>query len=457
MTAPHDLSPVREPRRGVLPKVLLAIVLVAMFVGGIASFFWDDIRGLGGGIGSPEVRGEILWESDRLAAQLGPGGWVTHPGEGGDYVARNVRTDEQWTFGEAVAQREITADGVVLQPDEHTLRVQREGSTQTATTEQIADAHGDDDLWPGADIELVGVSDEHVAALTCLAPSRAGLNDDVEGGTRVLAGIALEDASVAWTHDTEVPCGIDSPTMAYPSTLPAQQYLLVEESEEQSHAVDLATGEVVREWTGTRRSDLTIQGEHVLEPKGEDAVAWRSLATGKALATVECAGARAGDPQEITRQLGPEVTPFVECRDETHYVRGDDFVAVDAPPARGPVSSDEVSVGDTLVRHTGDGFALRDAVSGREVATVDVPEDAEIGRFGPLGRLISFTEVDTGGDRPTVHYRVVDSTSGELVLDSGEGMRGGAKVTPEGEIMVTLDDEDPTGSRVWVAGTKGTS
>ena len=88
-----------------------------------------------------------------------------------------MRTGESWTIGDLASQMSISQDGVVVQPDEAKVLVQREGSTSTRTTKEIADEFGDDDLWGGENVEVVAMGDEQVVVVTCLAPSPARLNE----------------------------------------------------------------------------------------------------------------------------------------------------------------------------------------------------------------------------------------------------------------------------------------
>lgn len=128
MTAPHDLSPQTGPRTGIfMLKVVGVLVLVGMFCAGVLSFVPGGLGGIFGGDDPPEVEGNVVWDSEDLAIQLGPNGWLTHPGDGGDYVARNVRTGESWTIGDLASQMSISQDGVVVQPDEAKVLVQRRG------------------------------------------------------------------------------------------------------------------------------------------------------------------------------------------------------------------------------------------------------------------------------------------------------------------------------------------
>ena len=113
------------------------------------------LAALSGRLDPPEVSGNIVWDSEDLSVQLGPDGWVTHPGGGGDYVARNVHTGESWTIGELDSQMSISQDGVVVQPGDAKVLVQREGSTSSRTTKEIADELGEDDLWGGEDVQTV--------------------------------------------------------------------------------------------------------------------------------------------------------------------------------------------------------------------------------------------------------------------------------------------------------------
>ena len=59
---------------------------------------------------------------------------------GVDYVARNVHTGESWTIGELDSQMSISQDGVVVQPGDAKVLVQREGSTSSRTTKEIAES-----------------------------------------------------------------------------------------------------------------------------------------------------------------------------------------------------------------------------------------------------------------------------------------------------------------------------
>lgn len=458
MTAPHE-TPTR--RRRSLPRTLLTgvgvLALVAMFAAGVVSFLPGGLAGLTGRGGPPEVEGKVLWTSEDLAIQLGPNGWLTHPGDGGDYVARNVRTGESWTIGDLSSRREITPDGVVVQSEGQRILVQREGATHTTSTTKILAEFGDDRLWPGTNSQLVGVSERHVAVLTCLAPKPSSLMDEVEGGRAVLAGVDLRDASVDWTRDTGAGCGVDAAQGFYPSTLPAQRYLLLEPAEEQVMAVDLDTGSVAQRWSGAKRYWFAVQGEHVLATDGQGTATWSSLRTGKQIDEVSCPLMSVGDPGDISRQLSPEATPFVECRDSVQVVGADGFTEIATPPVGEgePVADgDEVAVGHLVLRREGAIIHLSNGLTGKAIGDLDVPEDFVVGRYAPSGRLVHFVAWESDGPRNTGSYRAFDTVTGELVVSTGEGMRTGADASPDGIIVVESDDEDLEGTRLWVAGTK---
>lgn len=438
------------------------LALVGMFAAGVISFLPGGLDGLMSRTASPQVEGQVLWDSEDSAVQLGPAGWITHPGDGGDYVARNVRTGESWTIGELSSRREITPDGVVVQPDGGRILVQREGSTHTTTTTRILEEFGDDRLWPGTNSQLVGVSERHVAVLTCLAPKPSGLLDEVEGGHAVLAGVDLQDASVDWTGDTGAGCGVDVAQVGYPSTLPAQRYLLLEPAEEQVMAVDLDTGSVAQRWSGAKRYWFAVQGEHVLETDGQGTATWSSLRTGKQIAEVSCPLMSIGGPGDTSRQLSPEATPFVECRDSVQTVAEGGFTEIATPPfpEGEPISDgDEVAVGHMVLRREGAVVHLSDGLTGEAIGDLDVPEGFEIAAYGPVGRLLTFVDVAEGGDRNTIDYRVFDTTTADLVLAAGPGMSTGADLSPDGLVLADLDEDfvDEDQPRTWVAGPKKNS
>lgn len=460
VTAPHDLSPQTGPRTGVfMLKVVGVLVLVGMFAAGVISFLPGGLGRLVASQDPPEVSGNIVWDSEDVAIQLGPNGWLTHPGDGGDYVARNVRTGESWTIGDLASQMSISQDGVVVQPDEAKVLVQREGSTSTRTTKEIADEFGDDDLWGGENVEVVAMGEEQVVAMTCLAPSPARLHEEVEGGSAVLAGLSLDDAAINWVRDIGLECGPGALQLGKPRTMPAQQYALVEVDEDHQVVVDVATGESVLERSGSPRRDIVISGDKALVREGDETVAWRSLRTGKEITRVECPGASPGRPDEISQQLAPEVTPFVTCRDSVQVVQDDAFVEIDAPPAvtgEALPEGREVAHGRHLLTREGGKVTLRDALQDKEIGVLDVPEDLALGAFGPVGRLITFVEFDTGGERSRGTYVAFDSRTGDLVVRTNGVMRSGADVSPDGVILVEADDEEIEGTRLWVATTKDT-
>ena len=458
MSAPHDLSP--QPSRAVprALKVVGVLALVGMFAAGVVSFLPGGLGALTGRLDPPEVSGNIVWDSEDLSVQLGPDGWLTHPGGGGDYVARNVHTGESWTIGELDSQMSISQDGVVVQPGDAKVLVQREGSTSSRTTKEIADELGEDDLWGGEDVQTVALGEEQVVVTICVAPSPSRLTEEVEGGKAVLAGLSLEDASIDWVKDVGIECGPDARPLSKPRTLPAQQYALLVPSEEHLLVIDVATGEVVLERSGRPRSDIVISGDKALVNESDDTVGWRSLRTGEELARVECPWASPGRPDEITQQLSPEVTPFVTCRDRVHVVEDDDFVEIDAPPVdTGEELPDgqQVAHGRHLLQRDGDQVTLWDGLQDKEIGVLDVPEGMKLGGFGPVGRLITFTEFDTRGERPRGAYRAFDTRTGEMVVTTNGVMRAGADTSPDGVILVEADDEDIEGTRLWVAVPKG--
>lgn len=311
MTVPHAADP--QPSNRTFKRVLGAVgvlALVAMFVAGVISFLPGGLGSVLDRVDPAQVDGQVLWTSEDIAVQLGPGGWLTHPGEGSEDVVRNVRTGETWTVDDMTSTREVTEDGVVVQPDAEALHIKREGSSDSTSTTEIADAFGDEDLWPGTNLQLVGMSETHVVAATCLAPKPSNLYDEPEGGRYVLAGVALEDASVTWTLDTRGACSAEFGVHGFPSTLPAQEYLLLEPAEEQIMAVDIDTGTVAQRWSGAKSHWFAVQGEHLLASDGQGSVTWSSLRTGKELADMSCDGATVGRPGDISRQMAPWATPF---------------------------------------------------------------------------------------------------------------------------------------------------
>ena len=461
MTVPHAADP--QPSNRTVKRVLGAVgvlALVAMFATGVVSFLPGGLGGVFDRADPPQVDGQVLWTSEDIAVQLGPGGWLTHPGEGSGDVVRNVRTGETWTVDDMTSTREVTEDGVVVQPDAEALHIKREGSSDSTSTTEIADAFGDEDLWPGTNLHLAGVSETHVVAATCLAPKPSNLYDDPEGGRYVLAGVALEDASVTWTLDTRGACSAEFGVHGYPSTLPAQEYLVLEPAEEQIMAVDIDTGKVAQRWSGAKRYWFAVQGEHVLASDGQGSVTWSSLRTGKELADVSCDGAGIGDPGDISRQIAPGATPFVECGDTVHVLDDDEFVDVGAPPAPTDTplpQGEEVAVGRLVLERVADTETvhLRDALTGRTLDDLTVPEDFQVAGFLPAGDLVGFVKWERGGDRSTGNYRIFDARTGDVVVTADGPLRTGPDASPDGVVVVETDDLDTEGTRLWAAGTKG--
>lgn len=452
VSAPHELDPTRRRRR--LPTILAVIAVLVVALAGVVTFRPGLLGEISPVSAPPEVDGQIVWSSQDRAVQLGPAGWLTHPGEDGGHLARNVRTGESWVVGDLAPRMSIAQDGTVVQPVEQEILVQREGATHTTSTSAIRRAFGDDDLWPGTNSELVALSETHVAVITCLAPRPSAVTDDVAGGLLVLAGIRLADGSVDWTLDTGAGCGPASVTRGKPGTLPAQRYVLLEPREGTAMAVDIDSGTVARRWPDARPDDIVVQGEHVLAPRGEDTVTWSSLRTGREIAAVECRGARADDPGDHSRQLSPAATPVVTCWESVHALSGDRFVEIPAPPASGGVPLDEgveVAHGPLVLRREGPVVHVRDGLTGRSIGGLDVPQDFEIARFVPKGRLLAFAQW-TSGDRSTASYRVFDTEDGSPVITTTGGMRTGASASPEGVVMVTSQEDLST---TWVALAKG--
>lgn len=447
------------PRRGLGVEAVAIVAVVALVLGVLWLSSRDGgLRGLVGG--EPvTVSGEILYASPELATQLGPGGWFQHPDDEGRDVIHQARTGDSWTVEDLAADGEITPDGRAVQVADGEVLVHDARGTDRATGADIVEAHGDDELWPGTDGLLVGVSEEHVAVLTCLAPTPTSLREDGGPGSGlVLAGVRLDDADVSWTRALDVPCGPeDGLDLPYPSTLPAQRYTLVETGERTS-AIDLDTGEVAHRWSLPRR-DLAAWGERVLAPTTAEGGEVRlvDLADGRSVATATCPGARVGDPGDVSGQLATSSTPFVTCDDTVLVWDGEDFVDVQAPPVdREGVLRDgeQVAQGRVLLRRVGESVEISDALTGDEAGTVPVPSDHILARYGPVGRLLLFVRHDPDGPGGESPYVVVDSRSAEVVATTdGGSLRSGAATTPEGEIMLrALDDED--GDQTWVAGVR---
>ena len=435
--------------------VLAALAIVAFLVGVV-------LPGAIGGGGSVDGRVHYYTSERSHSVRIGPNGWFTYGDEDGEWV-EHAPTGERWGGSRFYGDGTLTSDGALVSTLGGDVRVERADGEVEARATDLLVAHGDKAARPGDEAEIVGMSTRHVAVVSCMSPGGgARLGEDVTGGRLVVSGVALEDASVAWSHDTEVGCDVDLATL-YPGGLPEQRYALITPDEETTQALDLDTGKVARTWQDAPRGRVLVREDEAIHRAG-DVVTVTSLRSGEELARTSCPGARLDNPGDSGGRLAAEATPVVRCDDGVRLLDGDRVVTVDVPPVE---RSQEVPDGRSVVHdrfeisRDGDTLTLRDALEDEVVGDVEVPEGYRIATNDPRGRLIVFflPTDKLFSDAAESSFRIVDTRTAELVAETDDGLSPGADVSPDGFAVLQEYQERrggrysrPSRSHAWVVG-----
>lgn len=414
-----------------ITKLVLALAAAGTIVALVVVFL------LRGGLsGSGGVDGQVHHFTKNDAVHLGPNGWFTYSDDDGDWV-EHAPTGERW--GRSTyhyGDERLTSEGAVVTTLGGEVRVERDSGQVEARATDLLVAHGDKALRPGGEAELIGMSTRHAAVVSCMSTTdEARLGEDVRGGRLVVSGVALDDASVAWSHDTEVGCDTDLATL-YPRGLPEQRYVLITPDEETTQALDLDTGKVARTWQDAPRGRVLVREDEAIHRVGDE-VTVTSLRSGEEVARTSCRGARLDNPGDSGGRLAAEATPLVRCGDSVRLLDGDRFVTVDAPPVE---KSQQVPDGGSVVHdrfeisRDGGTLTLRDALADDVVGEVEVPDGYRIATNDLRGRLIVFYRPadKVFSDAAESSFRIVDTRTAELVAETDDDLSPGAEVSTDG-------------------------
>lgn len=429
-----------------ITKLVLALLAAGVVVLLVVAFL---LRG--GFSGSSGIDGRVhYFTKDRsYSLSIGPNGWFAYGDDDGDWV-EHAPTGERWEQGSAFGSAVLTSEGAVVSTLGGDVRVERESGLVEARATDLLVAHGDKEVRPGGEAEVIGLSTRHVAVISCMSTSdEARLGEDVPGGRIVVSGVALEDASVTWSHDTEVGCDTDLATL-YPHGLPEQRYVLITPDEQTTQALDLDTGKITRTWPDAPRGRVLVRDDEAIHRQGDE-VTVTSLRSGKDVARTSCRGARLDNPGDSGGRLAAEATPLVRCGDSVRLLDGDRFVTVDAPPVE---KSQQVPDGGSVVHdrfeisRDGDTLTLRDALVDQVVGGVEVPDGYRIATNDPRGRLIVFFRPADKlfSDAAESSFRIVDSRTAQLVAETDDDLSPGADVSTDG-FAVLREYQERTGGR----------
>lgn len=429
-----------------ITKLVLALVAAGVIVLLVVAFL---LRGGFSGRNGIDGRVHYFTKDRSYSLSIGPNGWFAYGDDDGDWV-EHAPTGERWEQGSAFGSAALTSEGAVVSTLGGDVRVERESGLVEARATDLLVAHGDKEVRPGGEAEVIGLSTRHVAVISCMSTSdEARLGEDVPGGRIVVSGVALEDASVTWSHDTEVGCDTDLATL-YPHGLPEQRYVLITPDEQTTQALDLDTGKIARTWPDAPRGRVLVRDDEAIHRQGDE-VTVTSLRSGKDVARTSCRGARLDNPGDSGGRLAAEATPLVRCGDSVRLLDGDRFVTVDAPPVE---KSQQVPDGGSVVHdrfeisRDGDTLTLRDALADQVVGDVEVPDGYRIATNDPRGRLIVFFRPADKlfSDAAESSFRIVDSRTAQLVAETDDDLSPGADVSTDG-FAVLREYQERTGGR----------
>ncbi|KRE37488.1 hypothetical protein ASG73_07355 [Janibacter sp. Soil728] len=436
-----------------LAKLVAAFVVAALAV---ALGGWWLLTRTGG------VDGRVFHSGDRPASMtIGPNGWFAYSDDEGEWV-EHAPTGERWGGERLYGSPVLTSDGTAVSTLGPDVRIARASGLVVTEGSDLLVAHGDKELLPGDEVEVIGLSTQHAAVVSCLSPAgQARLGKDVPGGRLVVSGVALEDGQVDWSHDTEVGCATRLATL-YPHGLPEQRHVLLTPAEETTQALDLDTGAIAETWQQAPRGRVIVRQDEAVHRSG-DTVSVTSLRSGKELARTSCPGARLDGIGESGGRLAAEGTPLVRCGDSVRLLGDDGFVTVDSPPVE---ESQEVADGHSvvfdrfLISRSGDSLTLRDALVGKDVGAVDVPEGYRISTNDLRGRLIVFYRPADKllSDAAESSFHIVDTRTAALVATTDNDLSPGAEVSTDGYAVlgefVERRRTRPSYSKAWLVGVE---
>ncbi|MGN7248104.1 hypothetical protein ACTHQ1_10300 [Janibacter anophelis] len=434
---------------------LVAVMVVGALTVALGGWYWFT---RGGGLD-----GHVYFTGEKPHGMtIGPNGWFAYSDDDANDWVEHAPTGRRWG-GEmfyGVGKPALTSDGTHINTVGPTVRIRRESGEIEVPGTDLLVAHGERSLQPGGEVEIIGLSEQHVAVVSCMSPqSEARLGEDVDGGTLVVSGIALEDGTVRWSHDTEAGCDTDLVTL-FPHGLPEQEYVLITPQEETTQALDLDTGKVARTFEDSPRGRVIVRGDEAVHRSGDE-VTVTSLRSGDEIAQVSCPGARLDGVGESGGRLAPEGTPVVRCGDTVRLLGDDGFVEVDAPPVE---ESQQVPDGGAvvhdrfLISRDGSRLTLRDALADKEIGTVEVPDGYRISTNDPRGRLIVFyrSADKLFSDAAESSFRIVDTRTAEVIVETDDDLSPGAEVSTDGfailsEYVERRRNRSPR-SNAWVVG-----
>lgn len=435
-----------------LAKLGATFVIAALIA--VAGGWWLLGRGPGG------VDGMIHFTGDRPHGMtIGPNGWFAYSDDDGDWVA-HAPTGRRWGGDRLYGSPALTSDGTAVSTLGPDVRIARERGLTEVEGSDLLVAHGDKQMQPGGNVEVIGLSTRHAAVVSCMSPEGdARLDRKVSGGKLIVSGVSLTDGSVDWSHDTKVGCDTNLATL-YPDGLPEQEYVLLTPAEETTRALDLDTGKVAKTWQDAPRGRVIVRADQAVSRSG-DTVTVTSLRSGEKVAQVSCPGARLDSTGDSGGRLAFEATPLVRCDTSVRLLGDDGFVTVDAPPVG---ESQEVADGRSVVHdrfvisRDGGTLTFRDALKDAQIGAVEVPEGFRIATNDLRGRLVTFFSSDenwrTG--TPETEFRIVDTRSAELVAKTEDDLSPGAKVSTDGYAILSEWIEPrrgrPSRSNAWLVG-----
>ena len=444
------------PRKGADLAKLVATLVVATLAATLGGWWLLTGTGAGG------VDGRVFYTGDRPTSMtIGPNGWFAYADDDGEWV-EHAPTGERWGGERLYGAPVLTSDGAAVSTLGPDVRVARASGVVVTEGSDLLVAHGDKELQPGDEVEVIGLSARHAAVVSCLSPAgEARLGKDVPGGRLVVSGIALADGHVAWSHDTEVGCATRLATL-YPHGLPEQRHVLITPTEETTQALDLDTGTIARTWKQAPRGRVIVRQDEAVHRTG-DTVTVTSLRSGKELARTSCPGARLDGIGESGGRLAAEGTPLVRCGDGVRLLGDDGFVTVDSPPVG---ESQEVPDGRSvvfdrfLISRSGDSLTLRDALADKEIGTIEVPDGYRISTNDLRGRLIGFYRPADKllSDAAESTHILVDTRTAELVATTDDDLSPGAEVSTDGYAIlgeyVERRRNRPPRSHAWLVGVE---
>lgn len=434
---------------------LVAVVVVGALLAGAGLWFFTS---RGGGA----VDGRVYYQGDdTYSVQLGPGGWFVHSDDEGGYLVEHAQEGGAWQLEGSGRPEALTSDGRSVSALGGDVTISGDGTRVQALAADLLVAHGDKTLRAGESAEVIGLSEEHVAVVSCLSPDGAArLDEEGTDGQLVVSGVALDDGAVTWSHDPGVACDADLAAL-YPTALPEQRYVLLTPRTDRTEALDLDTGRIARNWQDSPRGRVVVREDIAVHRSGDEVTA-TSLRSGREVARVSCPGARLDTPGDSGGRLSADATPLVRCGDSVRLLDESGFVTVEAPPVG---ESQEVPDGRSVVhdryllRRDGDRVTITDALSGTGVGSVEVPDGMRIATNEPRGRLVVFyrTREAVFGDKLSSSQRVVDARTATTVA-AGDGMAPGAQASPDGYAVLSKRTERRRSRAarqyVWVVGVR---